>query len=270
MEHQASLSANKEINGYQPIYAPIESISGVWRFARPAGHRIHTRSLPDHLLQLVLSGSYAIRINNRQYQVRAGDIIYYYANEDVQWLGNEQEVTFYSVGFRSMVFRPIPISKRVFSSTETIKNAFTQLYEASNLPRNSTEFSFGTYAALLKVLYEIQRTLQPAELINDRTQSWWELEKRIRSENRFRLKLDELAGRCYTSRATLVRLCRQATGTSPVKRIRQIRMEEAKALLAFSPMNITEIARHLGYGRVHEFSREFSGYYGSPPSQYRK
>ena len=270
MGHKTNLSANKEITGYKPIYAPIESISGVWRFVRPAGHRVHTHSLPDHLLQFVLSGSYAIRINNRQYQVTAGDVIYFYANEDVQWLQNPQEVIFYSVGFRSIVFRPLPIDQRIFASTPTIRQAFEHLYEASNLPRNSNEFALGTYTALSKILLEIQQTRQPTEAVNVRIQSWWELEKRSRSEHRFRPGLDELAELCYTSRATIVRLCRQATGISPMKRIRQIRMEEAKGQLAYYPMNITEIARHLGYDRIHEFSREFGAYYGLPPSQYRK
>lgn len=270
MGHKTNLSANKEITGYKPIYAPIESISGVWRFVRPAGHRVHTHSLPDHLLQLVLTGSYAIRINNRQYQVSAGDVIYFYANEDVQWLQNPQEVTFYSVGFRSIVFRPLDIDKRIFASTPTLRNAFEQLYRASDLPRNSEAFALGTYSALLTILLEIQNTQQPTEAVNVRPQSWWELEKRIRGKCRFRPGLDELAQLCYTSRATVVRLCRQATGLSPMQRIRQIRMEEAKALLAFSPMNITEIARYLGYNRIHEFSREFAAYYGLPASQYRK
>jgi AraC-like DNA-binding protein len=261
---------NNKIAGYIPINPPIESISGIWRFVCPPGFRTHTYSLPDHLLQLVLSGSYVIQINKCQYTVQAGDLIYYYANEDVQWLSNEQEVIFYSVGFRSIMFRPIPIDKRVFHSTATTRNAFEQLYEASNLPRNSDEFALGTHAALLKILYEIQHTRQPTETIDLRTRSWWELENRIRSEHRFRPRLDELAELCYSSRASIVRLCRQATGMSPMKRIRQIRMEEAKGLLIFSPMNITEIARYLGYGRVHEFSREFAAYYGSPPSQHRK
>jgi AraC-like DNA-binding protein len=270
MDRPTDLLINKEITSYKPIYSPIESISGVWRFVRPAGHRVHTHSLPDHLLQLVLQGSYAIRINNRHYEVKAGDVIYFYANEDVQWLGNPEEVTFYSVGFRSLVFRPLAIDQRIFASTPTLRKAFEQLYSASRLPRHSEGFAMGTYSALLTILLEIQHTQQPTESVNARTQSWWELEKRIRGQGRFRPGLDELAQLCFTSRATVVRLCRQATGLSPMQRIRQIRMEEAKGLLSYSPMNITEIARYLGYDRIHEFSREFTAYYGTSPRQFRK
>ena len=266
---QKVLSDNK-IVGYLPINSPIENLFDIWRFVRPPEHRFHDYMPHHHVLQLILGGSYALRINKREYKVKTGDLIYYFANEDVQWLGNEQEVVFYSISFRSTAFRPIPIEKRVFPSSAIIRTAFEQLHEASNFPRNSTEFALATHAALLQILYEIQCTLQPTEALNGRTQFWWELEKRLRSECRFRPTLNELAELCYCSRATVVRLCRQATGTSPMKRIRQIRMEEAKGLLVFSPMNITEIARYLGYGRMQEFSREFIAFYGSPPSRFRK
>ena len=72
-----------------------------------------------------------------------------------------------------------------------------------------------------------------------------------------------------TSRSSIVRLCRQATGMSPMKRIQQIRMEEAKGLLLSSSLNITEIAQYLGYIRMHEFSREFTLYFGTSPKQFR-
>ena len=46
-------------------------------------------------------------------------------------------------------------------------------------------------------------------------------------------------------------------------------MSEAKKLLRYSGMNVSEIAAYLGYPRVHEFSREFSKNSGSSPSSYK-
>ena len=110
---QKVLSDNK-IVGYLPINSPIESLFDIWRFVRPPEHRFHDYMPHHHVLQLILSGSYALRINKREYKVKTGDLIYYFANEDVQWLGNEQEVVFYSISFRSTAFRPIPIEKGSF------------------------------------------------------------------------------------------------------------------------------------------------------------
>ena len=249
---------------------PIESISGIWRFTRPPGYHIHTHSLPDHLLQLVLKGSYAIRTNNRQYRVNAGDLIYFYAYEDIQWLSNRQEVSFYSVGFRSVNFKPIPFDRRVFLSTNRIKKAFDRPYRASTIHRDSIDFSLKTHAALLDILSDMQTRFKLGEYPKSKLQIWWQLEKHIRREHHFRASLEELAEWSTISRTSLVRLCRQATGTSPMKRIRQIRLEEAKGLLLCSALNITEIARYLCYSRMHEFSREFSAYYGISPSRLRK
>jgi AraC-like DNA-binding protein len=42
-------------------------------------------------------------------------------------------------------------------------------------------------------------------------------------------------------------------------------MAEARGLLSYSTLNVTQTAAYLGYSRMHEFSREFSGYFGHTP-----
>jgi AraC-like DNA-binding protein len=54
-----------------------------------------------------------------------------------------------------------------------------------------------------------------------------------------------------------------------MRRIQTVRMEEARGLLLFSTLNVTQVAEYLGYPRLHEFSREFSQYFGAPPSRVR-
>ena len=253
-----------------PVPSPVESISGIWKFTRPPGHRLHTASLPGHLLQLVLAGSYAIRTNNREYTVRQGDLIYFYASEDVEWLGNQETVVFYSVGFRSASFTPLPLNRRVFPSNKKIRTAFTELYESTTHAKESRRREFDMFGALHNVLSEIVKLDFIAGSKTSPSGIWWDVERSIRKQHMFRPSLDQLAELSGYSRASTVRLCRKATSQSPVKRIQTIRMEEAKALLGFSSLNITEISKYLCYDRIHEFSREFSNYFGMSPRAFRE
>ena len=252
------------------VLSPVESISGIWKFTRPPGHRLHTASLPGHLLQLVLKGSYAIRTNNREYTVKRGDLIYFYASEDVEWLGNEDTVVFYSVGFRSTVFTPLPLNQRVFPSNEKIRTAFEALYESTTLSKESPLRELKMFAELHNILSEIVKLNLSVGSKTSPSEIWWDVERSIRKQHIFRPSLDQLAQLCGYSRASTVRLCRKATSQSPVRRIRTIRMEEAKALLGFSSLNITEISKYLCYDRIHEFSREFSAYFGMSPRAFRQ
>ena len=78
--------------------------------------------------------------------------------------------------------------------------------------------------------------------------------------------MDDLANLTKSSRATVVRLCRAATGMSPVQRLRELRMDEARGLLLYSQRSVTQVARYLGFPEIHGFSREFSRHFGFPPS----
>ncbi len=249
--------------------APVEVISGVWKFTKEPGHHTRTASLPGHLLQLVLAGSYAIRTNNREYTVKQGDLIYFYASEDVEWLENTETVVFYSVGFRSAFFTPLPLEHRVFPSNQNIRQSFERLYDSATLGQESRLRELRMFGALHDILSEIagMKIFDKSKTADNN--AWWDVERFIRKRHLFRPTLDELAELCQYSRASTVRLCRKATGQSPVKRIRTIRMEEAKALLAFSSLNITEISKYLCYDRVHEFSREFSACFGMSPREFR-
>jgi AraC-like DNA-binding protein len=248
----------------------VESISGIWKFTIEPGHHIHTASLPGHLLQLVLEGSYAIRTNNREYTVKQGDLIYFYASEDVEWLGNEEKVVFYSVGFRSTAFTPLPLDRRVFPSNRKIRTAFATLYDSKTLGKEDAFKELMMFGALHNVLSEVVKLDVFAESKTAANNAWWDVERSIRKQHMFRPSLDQLAELCQYSRASTVRLCRKATGQSPVKRIQTIRMEEAKALLGFSSLNITEVSKYLCYDRVHEFSREFSAYFDMSPRAFRE
>ena len=247
--------------------SPVESISGIWNFIREPGGCHRARSLPGHLLHLVTRGSYRLRTNGREYAIGTGDVIYYHETEDVEWLGNKETVEFTSVGFMAPALAPLPLEQRVFRAAPPIRAAFARLLESSLLPPSLTRTLAG-HAALLDILRRIPGWGEQPRIVPDHSsRSWWMVEHALRKRRQFRAGLPELCQLGGMSRATLVRACRSATGTSPMRRLRDLRMAEAYGLLQFSTLSIGQIAAYLGYPRIHEFSREFAHACGHPPSR---
>ena len=250
------------------IKSPIEYVSGVWKFVRKPRKDVKAKSTPDHLLHLVVSGSYTLKTNNRIYEIKPGSIIYYYASEDVEWLESKETVVFYSVAFKSELFKPLPFENRVIKASKKTVASFEKLYEYS-LCQDKYVKTLGVYNSLLGILLDIQKMTEVAgdgESKDEAADVWNGIEQKIRTEKKFRAQLNELCEMSNKSRATLIRICKKSTGETPIRRIRNIRMAEANGLLQFSTLNITQISEHLDYPRIHEFSREFKKYFGVPPT----
>lgn len=248
---------------------PVEYISGVWKFIRPPRKNEKAHSTPDHLLHMIIQGSYKLKSNQRVYDVKQGDIIYYYGSEDVEWLESSETVIFYSVAFKSSFLQPLQFEKRVFKASASAKKAFAKLYEYS---LDSDQFSknFGMYRELLTLIMAIQQENKCAQVISGETDIWQKTEDLLRIEKLFRPDLEGLCRMSGKSRASLIRLCRKVTGKTPMKRVQEIRMTEAAGLLNYSTLNVSQISEYLGYPRIHEFSREFRKYFGFPPSDILK
>ena len=85
--------------------------------------------------------------------------------------------------------------------------------------------------------------------------------------NQFSMK--DLTEYFHYSKEYTIRLFHEKTGTSPYQYWRQIRMEKAKRQLMLTNDPIEEIAVQAGYGTVESFVKQFKGYVGLTPRQYR-
>ncbi|OWW24359.1 hypothetical protein B4Q04_16075 [Zobellia sp. OII3] len=247
------------------ITCPVSNIMGMWEFTRPPFFKYLCYSLSGHLLHLVTKGSYTVKINGIKYNVSEGDVIYYYESEEVETIGNKEEVIFYSISYQAPSLLPLPVNKRVFHADIELKKLFDQLFMGLS-SEDKINKRFIVYSSLLTILSEIGGGQLDYRNKEDENELWWAIERRIRKNKTFRPSLSSLSKIAGYSRATLIRSCKRATGLTPINRIRSIRMEEAKSLLSFANMNVTQVSEYLGYNRVHEFSREFSKYFNTPPS----
>lgn len=250
--------------------APVEAIVGVWKFTRPPHFKAVTRSLPGHLLHWVAQGSYTLQTNGREYRIKAGDLIYYNESEEVLCTGEASQVVFYSVGFLAPRYPSLPMSHRVSRADASMKVMFLRLHKIWDGGSGRNQFEI--HALLNSILHTLEHTV-PCQPNLDQTGDdvpWWRAEAGIREHRLFRPTLSDLSKLAGVGRGILFRACKKATGTTPMQRLRTIRMEEARGLITFAHLNVSQIADYLGYTRVHEFSRDFATFHSKSPSEFRR
>ncbi len=86
---------------------------------------------------------------------------------------------------------------------------------------------------------------------------------------------EDLAVRDYAvkvgvSAPHLTRICRKILGYSPNELVRQRRLLEAKRLLEYTRLSVSEIAHRSGFREPSFFSGTFSRTFGVPPKSYRE
>ena len=81
--------------------------------------------------------------------------------------------------------------------------------------------------------------------------------------------LDRMAGLVHLSRSALTERFRRATGHSPMRMLREVRMDRARILLTDEYLPVTRVAFEVGYGSVAAFSRAFAADHGASPLAWR-
>jgi len=252
----------------QSMKALLNEIFYVWFYQWPPYHSTTSDSPPGHTIHYMVEGEYTLILNHKTETIRKGDLVYYAGNEPHQYQGGSQSVIMYSVNFSSPDFPVLSGSGRIFRLPENHTESFRTLYLAFHQPEN-TQLSLEAFAVLNGILGKMyEREAVPFR--NNSALPWKEIETLIRTERRFRIKTSELSSYLGISSSTLYRMCIRETGKSPEKKIKEIRMNEAKKMLQYSGLNISGIAAYLGFPRIHEFSREFSEEIKKSPREFKK
>lgn len=80
-------------------------------------------------------------------------------------------------------------------------------------------------------------------------------------------RVEDVAELCGMSASAFYRNFQAATAMSPIQFQKQIRLQEARLLLAAQPNDVTGIGFRVGYDSPSQFSREYRRQFGAPPSQ---
>ncbi len=89
----------------------------------------------------------------------------------------------------------------------------------------------------------------------------------IRDHHTRSFRVEDLAQRTGMSVSAFYRNFQAVTAMSPIQFQKQIRLQEARLLLATHPNDVTGISRRVGYDSPSQFSREYRRQFGAPPSQ---
>ena len=89
----------------------------------------------------------------------------------------------------------------------------------------------------------------------------------IREHHMSAFRVEDVAELCGMSPSAFYRNFQAATAMSPIQFQKQIRLQEARLLLAASPDDVTGVGYRVGYDSPSQFSREYRRQFGAAPSQ---
>lgn len=89
----------------------------------------------------------------------------------------------------------------------------------------------------------------------------------IREHYAHAFRVEDVAAICGMSASAFYRNFQAATAMSPIQFQKQIRLQEARLLLAAHPNDVGGVGFRVGYENPSQFSREYRRQFGAPPSQ---
>jgi AraC-like DNA-binding protein len=82
------------------------------------------------------------------------------------------------------------------------------------------------------------------------------------------LSVEEVARHVAMSPSHFAHRFRAVARTSPMRYLKQLRLQEARALLLGDGLRVSEAASRVGYESASHFTRDFKSYYGVAPAEY--
>lgn len=148
-------------------------------------------------------------------------------------------------------------SSQLLRRMSHIGDLMTAKAESTEVQASASAYEFLAWLAAQKNLSDVSPILTRAI-------------RTMHCEMKHAVSIAQIAQISNTSPATLNRLFRKYLNTSPQVYINKLRMENAKNLIAKSPISFKELAEQLGFQNALYFSTAFKKYTGMSPSEYRK
>lgn len=84
------------------------------------------------------------------------------------------------------------------------------------------------------------------------------------------IKSSEIAACCHMSESQFRRIFEKSTGLTPIEYLNTYRIRKACEMIRNDEGNIKDIASKTGFASVSTFNRNFKGYFGTSPLQWKK
>jgi AraC-like DNA-binding protein len=247
--------------------SPIESIRLVRRFRIDGDGTRHGTSLPGHMFHFMVRGKVHRVCDGRTYALASPALIWYHECESLTLRVSERPVVFYSVNFTAPSLPPPAFEARVLRNLpHHLEAAFRQLVTAWSLADDPASRLFQSHSALLRILIALRPMHRLSTTVANECAPWWTIESAVKKDLAAPITRSRLLALSPLSATATDESCKRATGCSPIRRIKQVRMSYARGLVIYSELPLKEIAARVGYARINEFSRDFRKHFGRAPS----
>lgn len=242
-------------------------------------HTMLRRIHDDNLLIYCVHGQGSCQVNNKHYQVNAGDILLlprgaahsYQSSDDSPWSvywchfsgDKSQQYIEYLNKAQDNAIINVGVNPRLIANFDILLQS---LQSSFNLPA----FIYGAnlLAQILTYIPQL-RPIAKAQQMADK----FDLEKvhsLMQASLHDQLNLDTLAQAVNLSKFHFIKCYKELTDTTPINYFIHLKIERACHLLDISTKSIKEISYNLGYEDTYYFSRIFKKIMGISPSEYRK
>ncbi|RLP95682.1 AraC family transcriptional regulator [Micromonospora sp. BL4] len=277
-ELRALLARHARPDGTTPIEGVLIS-----KVERP---NVPSASMSGTVLALIAQGAKRLALGDRVFEYRAGQ--YLVASVDLPVTGHFTEASADSpaLGF-GLTLQPAAIAELLLQSAadvvrsggalpgiavsdapEELLDAVVRLLRLLDRPRDLAVLAPLTIREILwRVITGEQGAIVRQLGLADSSLAHVALAVRwIRSHYRQAFRVEDVAQMSGMSVSAFYRHFQAVTAMSPIQFQKQIRLQEARLLLATHPTDVTGVGQRVGYESPSQFSREYRRQFGAPPS----
>lgn len=247
-----------------------------------------TYFLKDHLLLFVKSGKYKVRFRDQEYTVRSNEMVFLHKSIAIEYEKSGDSGSEYTLDYMMFFIKEKLLEEFVqFAGMKSIYpvndvvpvsilpvNELTRTYFESLQPYFVTtgEISEGLVKVkLMELLFHLtslnERFLY--QLLQTGVRDNHRIEKIMEDNFANPVSLQDLAYLSGRSLSTFKREFQAIYHTSPLKWIRNRRLDRAENLLLDTKLTVTDICYSVGFENMAHFSKVFKERYGLAPSVFR-
>lgn len=231
-----------------------------------------------YLIHLVLSGKGIYKVNNKTYNLKAGNGFLIYPNELIYYKADKNNPWEYAwIGFTGTKINEyidktsLTKNNPVFSfkkEGDLVKSIDSVIY-ATNLNSNKNIKIIATlYDFIYNLLEEIpndniETKITPKNYVEDALFY-------IQNNYQENISVSDIANYLSLDRSYFHKIFKKYTNKSPQEYILYLKFEKASELLLSTNLKVGDIARSIGYSDIFLFSKNFKKVKGVSPSEYRK
>lgn len=241
-------------------------------------YHVHRHSVAGHELIFCLEGSGQIKIEEKRYDVRKGQLVWLpvqWPHEHIPDKSNPWEIVWLRIDgaklnniSQILEVRQNPIF--IFSEPDKVSEIYSEIFGLMTSQALLTDVHCDMLCSkLIFMLFENRSlSINRASIITHR--GLGQLVYQIHSHYNDDWDIDKFMQYCQVSKSQLFRLFQNTFGQSPLKWLKNYRLYQARRLLVETNESVSRIAGQVGYNDPLHFSRDFNRATGMSPSDFRR